>query len=126
MTPAANGGVQYGNHMAVGMAIGFLFMGAGARTFSTSKSAVAALVISLFPRYPQSPSDQRCHLQVGTPPADGGLFWVPHLHVPPLGSPGSPKHRYHQMLCITSELHHCHLLIIPLSFTFHYPVTSIC
>lgn len=57
------GAVFYGNHVATSMALGFLFYGAGAKTFNTSKSSVAALVISLFPRFPLSPSDNRCHLQ---------------------------------------------------------------
>ena len=60
---AGGAGISYGNHMAVNMAIGFLFMGAGTRTFGTSNSGVAALVISLFPRFPSSPNDNRCHLQ---------------------------------------------------------------
>lgn len=47
------------------MALGFLFMGAGTLTFGTSPEAVAALVISLFPRMPASTTDHRCHLQVG-------------------------------------------------------------
>ena len=51
--------------MAVSMALGFLFYGAGTRTFGTSNAAVAALVVSLFPRFPLSPTDHRCHLQVG-------------------------------------------------------------
>lgn len=59
------GAVFYGNHVAISMCLGFLFYGAGSKTFSTSKSSVAALVISLFPRLPLSPSDNRCHLQVG-------------------------------------------------------------
>ena len=48
----------------ISLALGFLFLGAGQQTFSTSNEAVAALVVSLFPRFPQSPGDQRCHLQV--------------------------------------------------------------
>jgi hypothetical protein len=43
---------------------GFLFLGAGRRTFATSNEAVAALLISVFPRFPTSTSDNRCHLQV--------------------------------------------------------------
>lgn len=46
------------------MAIGFLFLGGGMRTFSTSNSAVAALLIALYPRLPTGPNDNRCHLQV--------------------------------------------------------------
>jgi anaphase-promoting complex subunit 1 len=58
------GGLAYGNHMAMSMAVGFLFLGAGARTFSTNNEAVAALLISVFPRFPTATSDNRCHLQV--------------------------------------------------------------
>ncbi|XP_024523349.1 anaphase-promoting complex subunit 1 isoform X2 [Selaginella moellendorffii] len=55
--------IVYGNHMAVSLAIGFLFLGGGSLTFSTSNGAVAALLISLYPRFPTSPNDHRCHLQ---------------------------------------------------------------
>jgi len=57
------GGLTYGNHMAVSMAIGFLFLGGGAYTFATNNAAIAALVVSLFPRFPQTPTGNRCHLQ---------------------------------------------------------------
>nr|POE84850.1 anaphase-promoting complex subunit 1 [Quercus suber] len=33
------------------------------RTFSTSNSSVAALLITLYPRLPTGPNDNRCHLQ---------------------------------------------------------------
>lgn len=62
----AAGGLLHGHHVAVSMALGFLFLGAGQLTFSTSNEAVAALVISLFPVFPQHPGDHRCHLQVCT------------------------------------------------------------
>lgn len=55
--------LNYGAHCAVSMSLGFLFMGAGTLTFDTSPQAVAALVISLFPRMPASTMDHRCHLQ---------------------------------------------------------------
>ena len=50
--------------LQISLALGFLFLGAGQQTFATSNEAVAALVVALFPRFPQSPGDQRCHLQV--------------------------------------------------------------
>jgi hypothetical protein len=50
--------------MALSMAIGFLFLGGGSRTFATNDAAVAALVIALYPRLPASTMDHRCHLQV--------------------------------------------------------------
>lgn len=55
--------LAYGNHMALSMAIGFLFLGGGTHTFGTSNQAVASLLISLFPVFPQDTSDNRCHLQ---------------------------------------------------------------
>ena len=58
--PARN----YGSHMALSMAIGFLFLGGGSRTFATNDAAAAALVMALYPRLPASTMDHRCHLQV--------------------------------------------------------------
>ena len=34
------------------------------RSFGSSKASTAALVISLFPRFPVAPTDNRWHLQV--------------------------------------------------------------
>lgn len=34
------------------------------RTFSTNSSSIAALLITLYPRLPTGPNDNRCHLQV--------------------------------------------------------------
>lgn len=44
--------VPYGLHMALGMAIGFLFLGGGNYSFSTTPIAQAALTISVLPRFP--------------------------------------------------------------------------
>ena len=55
--------VTYGFHMAIGMAIGFLFLGGGRLTLGTSKPAIAALLAALFPRFPHDPRDCRYHLQ---------------------------------------------------------------
>ncbi|XP_046858377.1 anaphase-promoting complex subunit 1-like isoform X2 [Xenia sp. Carnegie-2017] len=55
--------VTYGNHMAIHMAIGFLFLSNGRSTLSTSAPAVAALICALFPQFPSTSSDNRCHLQ---------------------------------------------------------------
>ncbi|CAI7924626.1 unnamed protein product, partial [Closterium sp. NIES-54] len=60
---AVNAATTYGSHMAVSMAIGFLGLSACQATFSTSPPAVAALLLALFPHFPSSPSDHRCHLQ---------------------------------------------------------------
>ncbi|CAK9173534.1 unnamed protein product [Ilex paraguariensis] len=59
----ADGYTNYGNQMVVSLAIGFLFLGAGMRSFSTSNSSIAALLITLYPRLPTGPNDNRCHLQ---------------------------------------------------------------
>ncbi|CAI5939022.1 unnamed protein product [Closterium sp. NIES-64] len=61
---AVNAATTYGSHMAVSMAIGFLGLSACQATFSTSPPAVAALLLALFPHFPSSPADHRCHLQV--------------------------------------------------------------
>ena len=55
--------VNYGSHMAVSMAIGFLFLGGGAYTLGTSNQAIAALVISMFPKMPLDANDNKFHLQ---------------------------------------------------------------
>ncbi|KAK9819157.1 hypothetical protein WJX81_007920 [Elliptochloris bilobata] len=54
---------NYSSHAAIAMALGFLFLGGGGHTFATDNASVAALVVALFPRFPMSPTDQRCHLQ---------------------------------------------------------------
>ncbi|XP_047316183.1 anaphase-promoting complex subunit 1 [Impatiens glandulifera] len=59
----ADGHTNYGTQMAVSLAVGFLFLGGGVRTFSTSNSSIAALLIALYPRLPMGPNDNRCHLQ---------------------------------------------------------------
>ncbi|KAL6620059.1 hypothetical protein ACP70R_035198 [Stipagrostis hirtigluma subsp. patula] len=59
---SAEGQVHYGLQM-VSLAIGFLFLGGGTHTLSTRNSAIAALLIALYPRLPTGPNDNRCHLQ---------------------------------------------------------------
>ncbi|CAG8474689.1 1003_t:CDS:2 [Acaulospora colombiana] len=54
---------SYGTHMMTSMALGFLFLGGGNFTLSTSNKAIAGLVCSLFPRYPIETYDNRAHLQ---------------------------------------------------------------
>ncbi|TPX34860.1 hypothetical protein SmJEL517_g02637 [Synchytrium microbalum] len=53
----------YGDHMATNMALGFLFMGGGTMTLGTTNSAIASLILSVYPRWPMSKDDNRCHLQ---------------------------------------------------------------
>ncbi|XP_020578138.1 anaphase-promoting complex subunit 1 isoform X2 [Phalaenopsis equestris] len=60
---SVDGHMSYGIQMGISLAIGFLFLGGGVRTFSTRDSAVAALLIALYPRLPTGPNDNRCHLQ---------------------------------------------------------------
>ncbi|KAL2526600.1 Anaphase-promoting complex subunit 1 [Abeliophyllum distichum] len=60
---SADGHANFGTQMAVSLAIGFLFLGGGMWTFSTSNSSIAALLITLYPRLPTGPNDNRCHLQ---------------------------------------------------------------
>ncbi|KAI8620504.1 hypothetical protein BC830DRAFT_1059194 [Chytriomyces sp. MP71] len=56
--------VSYGSHMALQMALGFLFLGGAAGfTLGSSDQAVAALVCALYPRFPMSAEDNCCHLQ---------------------------------------------------------------
>ncbi|XP_078435286.1 E3 ubiquitin ligase [Wolffia australiana] len=60
---SADNHINYGFQMAVSLSIGFLFLGGGMQTFCTSNSAIAALLISMYPRLPSGPNDNRCHLQ---------------------------------------------------------------
>uniref|UniRef100_M4BFR4 Uncharacterized protein n=1 Tax=Hyaloperonospora arabidopsidis (strain Emoy2) TaxID=559515 RepID=M4BFR4_HYAAE len=55
--------ISYGNHMALSMAIGLLFLGGGRATVFRSKEAIAALVISLYPMPPMNTADNKYHLQ---------------------------------------------------------------
>ena len=55
--------VAYGSHLAVSLALGWLFLGGGARTFSTEPGCTAALLCAVVPPYPGSPVCQRGHLQ---------------------------------------------------------------
>eukprot|EP00516_Mucochytrium_quahogii_P003269 CAMPEP_0203751382 /NCGR_PEP_ID=MMETSP0098-20131031/5463_1 /ASSEMBLY_ACC=CAM_ASM_000208 /TAXON_ID=96639 /ORGANISM=" , Strain NY0313808BC1" /LENGTH=2329 /DNA_ID=CAMNT_0050641079 /DNA_START=277 /DNA_END=7263 /DNA_ORIENTATION=+ len=55
--------VSYGNHMAIGSAIGMLFLGGGRSAFSNDNSAIAALVCAFYPRFPLHTSDNQYHLQ---------------------------------------------------------------
>lgn len=54
---------RYGSHMAMHMAIGFVFMGGGCQTFGTSNIAIAALLCSIYPRFPTDVTDNQYHLQ---------------------------------------------------------------
>ncbi|KAL3466819.1 hypothetical protein BJX64DRAFT_218435 [Aspergillus heterothallicus] len=53
----------YGSHMAAHMAVGMLFLGGGSYTLGTSDIAVAALICSMYPIFPTTVLDNKCHLQ---------------------------------------------------------------
>lgn len=55
--------MSYGNHMAVSMSLGLLFMGLGGYTLSTSNEAIAGLLCAFYPFYPTCTDDNRYHLQ---------------------------------------------------------------
>lgn len=54
----------YGDHLARHMALGFLFMGGGMLTFSTTPEATASLFCALYPIWPTAPGDNTYHLQI--------------------------------------------------------------
>lgn len=54
---------RYGSHMAMHMAIGFLFLGGGCQTFGTSNVAIVGLLLSIYPRFPTNTNDNQYHLQ---------------------------------------------------------------
>lgn len=58
-----NKNVQYGNHMAVNMALGILFLGGSQYSFGKSDFAIASLLISLYPVFPNGEGDHEVHLQ---------------------------------------------------------------
>ncbi|KAL7317427.1 Anaphase-promoting complex subunit 1 [Mucor circinelloides] len=55
--------MTYGNHMAVSMSLGLLFMGLGGYTLTTSNEAIAGLLCAFYPFYPTATGDNRYHLQ---------------------------------------------------------------
>lgn len=55
--------MNYGNHMAVSMSLGLLFMGLGGYTLTTSNEAIAGLLCAFYPFYPMTTGDNRYHLQ---------------------------------------------------------------
>lgn len=61
----------YCSFLQVSLATGFLFLGGGMRTFSTNNGSLAMLLITLYPRLPSGPNDNRCHLQ-----ASVNLFFI--------------------------------------------------
>ncbi|PWN41148.1 hypothetical protein IE81DRAFT_367710 [Ceraceosorus guamensis] len=60
----------FGSQMACHMALGLLFLGGGRFTLGTSDSAIAAMIMAFYPRFPSSSSDNRVH------PQPCRHFWV--------------------------------------------------
>ncbi|KGM91880.1 anaphase promoting complex subunit 1 [Paracoccidioides brasiliensis Pb18] len=58
-----SGDAPYGSHMAVHMAVGMLFLGGGTYTLGTSNLGIASLLCSLYPVFPTTVLDNKCHLQ---------------------------------------------------------------
>lgn len=54
---------HYGFNMAINMAIGFICLGYGNYSFNRSDMGIASLLISIYPMFPNSPSDNKWHLQ---------------------------------------------------------------
>jgi hypothetical protein len=49
--------------MALGMALGLLFLGGGRATLKRTNGAIAALLAAVYPRFPSSASDNMYHAQ---------------------------------------------------------------
>ena len=54
---------NYGYNQAIHQSIGFLFLGAGSLTFSSSLQSIAALYITIYPIFPANPNDNEKYLQ---------------------------------------------------------------
>lgn len=54
---------NYGNYMAINMALGFLFLGGGQYAFGSSNLAIATLIVSLYPVFPNENGEYEVHLQ---------------------------------------------------------------
>ena len=55
--------ITYGSHLCISMSLGLLFLSKGMGSLGNSNKAIAALFCSFFPMYPQTSTDNRCHLQ---------------------------------------------------------------
>lgn len=55
---------SYGGHMAISMALGFVFLGACRYSLSTNHLGIASLLISLYPRFPSFSNENKFHLQL--------------------------------------------------------------
>lgn len=55
--------ITYGSHQALSMSIGMLFLAGGRASFRCDNLAIAALLISVIPRFPIRTTDNQYHLQ---------------------------------------------------------------
>lgn len=55
--------MNFGSYMALNMALGFLFLGDGQYAFSLSNLAIASLITSMYPVFPDENSEIEAHLQ---------------------------------------------------------------
>lgn len=55
--------LQYGNHIAASMALGFLFLGGGQYAFGKTKFALASLIVALYPVFPSGGGENEVHLE---------------------------------------------------------------
>lgn len=55
--------MDYGNHMAVSMSLGLLFIGLGGYTLTTSNEGIAGLLCAFYPFFPMNSEDNHDHLQ---------------------------------------------------------------
>ncbi|KAI0566454.1 Anaphase-promoting complex subunit 1 [Gracilaria domingensis] len=60
---ASGNSERYGFHLAMHMAIGFLFLGGGCLTFGSSNTAIAGLLCAVYPFFPRATDDNKYHLQ---------------------------------------------------------------
>ncbi|KAF5179421.1 Anaphase-promoting complex subunit, partial [Thalictrum thalictroides] len=95
--------------MAVSLGIGFLFLGGGMQSFSTGNGSIASLLITLYPRLPTGPNDNRCHLQA-----------FRHLYVL------STETRWLQTVDVDTGLPVYAPLEVTIAETEHYAETSFC
>lgn len=54
---------RYGYHLAMHLAIGFLFLGGGCQTFGTKNIGIAGLLCAIYPMFPEDVDDNQFHLQ---------------------------------------------------------------
>ena len=60
--------VRYGCFTATSMSIGLLFLGGGRYTLGTSNASIACMVAAFYPRFPQTPADNKAYLQAREEP----------------------------------------------------------